>query len=252
MHNKSNEANYFFNRIRDASRLVCLFYSQTKWLFVFTFSTRSIGHLLQLLTFFLPLKILLIASHKTPPSWLSEYVSFYDESVIFTLTGIFAILYVVYLTISAVHHKLFNADLLAQLNHHASDAGKKQTNKYKRAHSKAIENCSDTLIVLLGFLSIFLISAPLALFILVLVCLFFVVTVIMTRPSQMESIDKRAMHRIIDYLSSIFFVFLFVGLLSWMLVVKTDVYATIFALIVGRALIQSSSRLSKSTLRVTL
>lgn len=249
---KSNFPNSFCNRINNASRLAYLFYSQTRWLFLCTFFTRSIGRLLQLLTFFLPLKILLIASHKTPPSWLSEYVSIYGDSVIFTLTSIFAILYAFYLTINAVHYKLFNADLLAQLNHHDPNRGKKQTNKYKRAHTKAIENCSDSFIILLGLLSIFLISAPLALFILALVCLFFTVTNALIKPSQIDSIEKRANNRIIDYFSSIFFVFLFAGLLSGMLVFNGNVYVTVYALVVGRALIHSSGRLTRNTLSLTL
>ena len=177
---------------------------------------------------------------------MPEYPILVDDGAVFTLIGIFAIIYLAYLAMSAAHHKFFNADALAQPDHSDLNWSEKEVNKHKQTHKKAIEVCSDAIIIVLGLLSIAIVSLALASFIFALVCLFLALTTILTTPSQIKSADRRTVYQITDYLASIFFVLLFCGLLFGILVFNMGVFITVYALVIGRALIQASHRVAKS------
>jgi uncharacterized membrane protein YiaA len=247
MGNNTNETKtHGSSRIKIAAQSAYSFYNQTRSLFLLTVFTRSILRLLQLLTYFLPLKIIILVSYEEPPNWLAEYVSPLGDSPAFTLVGIFAILYLAYLATSAAHHKLFNADALAQLSYSDLNWSKKQARASTRAHKKAVEICSDITIIVMGLLSIAVASLALASFILILVCLFLFVALMLTTPSQRKSADKRTVDQIIANLASVFLVLLFAGLLSGILIFSANVFVTVYALVVGRALILACDRVARS------
>jgi hypothetical protein len=121
-----------WSHIKTAAQVAQAFYARTRWLFVFTALTRSISRLLRLLTFFLPLKIIILTSYEAPPNWLPESAGIIDHSnAVLAHIGIFVIVFVSYIAISAAHHKLCNADAQAQLNRGDLSLGEELINKNK-------------------------------------------------------------------------------------------------------------------------
>jgi hypothetical protein len=237
-----------WTHIKTAAQVVQAFYARTRWLFVLTVLTRSISRLLQLLTFFLPLKIIILASYEAPPNWLPESVGIIDHSsAIMALIGIFIIVYMFYLAISAAHHKLYNANAQAQLNHgDLSFVGEPTNkNKIKQLHKKSVSISSDATIVVLGAVSIAVASSILALFTLIVVCLFYIVAIKLTFRYKLKQIYGLTSNQIVDYLASIFFVFLFTGLSTGVFLFDLNVFVAVYALVIGRPLIQATHRLTR-------
>jgi hypothetical protein len=151
---------------------------------------------------------------------------------------------VFYLAISAAHHKLYNANAQAQLNYGDLSLGEKQINKnkIKQLHKKNISISSDATIVVLGALSIAIASPILALFTLIVVCLFYIASIKLTISSRLKSTYELTSNQIVDYLASIFSVFLFAGLCTGVFLFDLNVFVAVYALVIGRALMQAAQR----------
>jgi hypothetical protein len=237
-----------WTHIKTAAQVVQAFYARTRWLFVFTVLTRSISRLLQLLTFFLPLKIIILASYEPPPNWLPEYVGFGAvEGAIFLLIGGFVILYGVYLSISVAYHKLFNADALAQLEHGdlILTSANISKNKIKQLHKKITSISSDAVILALGLASIAIASHFLAIFILGICILYYITSSTIKKLSDGQGliIGGMSFQQANDYVSSIYFLVFFAGLISGILIAGLNIFVAIFILIIARALIQAMQRI---------
>jgi len=234
-----------WQNIKLTSRLTSTFYKRSRWLFIFVVLTRAISLLMQRLTVFIPLKIIILASYEAPPIWVVETIGLANnKEVISTFIIAFLFVYSLYLYLSALHQRLLSADSLSQFNREdlIFDGNKISTAKMKKLYTRTVSITSDELIIFLGLISIGLVSLPLMILTFLVLILFYFFTVKLSNFLNVDARPNITKKQLVEYLASTAFVLLFLGLCVGVLELHLNVFIAVYVLVMGRTILDASRR----------
>lgn len=216
----------------------------------------AVSRLLQVVSFFLPLKILIMISSDQPPSYL-EYLPFtisYDTLLIGFMLMVPAT-YGGYIITGILHRFLLDKDLAKW---EAEDfipkfVDIKSKNKIIKLHAHVAKALSEVILVMLSLILICYIDFPMFTFLIFLIAInlnIFVLKVFY--KSDHDRIGAFKLHRrqYIEYISSINFIFIFIVLALQVKYFDIGVFESLFVLLLSRMMFQAMQRFSFENLHI--
>lgn len=216
----------------------------------------AISRLLQVVSFFLPLKILIMLSSNRPPSYL-EYLPFtisYDTVLILFICMVPAT-YGGYIIAGILHRFFLDKDLArwkaGDFTPRFIDA--KEKNKIIRLHAHVAKALSEVILVVLSLVLISYVDFPMFVIIIVMIVMnlnIFVLRVFYKNDQDRIGTFKLHRRQYIEYTSSINFVFVFIVLAVQVKYFDIGVFEALFVLLLSRMMFQAVQRFSVENLYV--
>ena len=214
----------------------------------------AISRLLQVVSFFLPLKILIMISSDQPPSYL-EYLPFtisYDTLLIGFILMVPAT-YGGYIIAGILHRFLLDKDLAKW---EAEDfipkfVAIKSKNKIIKLHAHVAKALSEIILVAISLVLICYIDLPMFTFILLLIATnlnIFVLKVFYKSDQDRVGLFQLHRRQYIEYTSSVNFVFIFIVLALQAKYFDIGVFEALFVLLLSRMIFQAMQRFSVENL----
>lgn len=217
----------------------------------------AMSRLLQVVSFFLPLKILIMLSSNRPPSYL-EYLPFtlsYDTALILLITMVPAT-YGGYIIAGILHRYFLDKDLArwkaGDFTPTFIDA--KAKNKIIKLHAHVAKALSEVILVALSLVLVGIMDFPMLVIIVFMVVMNLNVFVLKAfYRTDHERIGIFHLHRrqYIEYTSSVNFVLIFIVLAIQVKIFDIGVFGALFVLLLSRMMFQAVQRFSFENIYIT-
>lgn len=218
----------------------------------------AISRLLQVVSFFLPLKILIMLSSSQPPSYL-EYLPFtisYDTLLVGFMLMVPAT-YGGYIIAGILHRFFLDRDLAKWKTGDVTPKfiAAKSNDKVIKLHAHVAKALSEILLVALSLALICYVDFPMFAFILLLIVTnlnVFVSKVFYKSDHDRIGIFQLHRRQYIEYTSSVNFIFIFIVLALQVKYFDIGVFEALFVLLLSRLIFQAVQRFSVENLYIAL
>lgn len=215
------------------------------------------SRLFQIVSFFLPLKILIMLSSDTPPAYL-DYLPFtisYDTALIILILMVPAA-YCGYIVSGVLHRYLLDKDLakLKRENFTPKFIEIKSQKKILKLHSHVAKSFSEIILITLSLVLILYIDLPMFFFVLTLILVnlnIFVLKVFYKNDDDRIGLFFLHRRQYIEYISSMNFIFIFVTLALQVKYFEIGVFEALFIILLSRMMFQAMQRFSFENLHIT-
>lgn len=236
--------------------LVIREFSEKSRMYQLSCALLATSRLLQIISFFLPLKILIMLSSDTPPSYL-DYLPFtipYDTALVILILMV-PIVYCGYITAGILHRRLLDKDLLKWKNEELTPThiDVKSKNKVLKLHGHVAKALSEVILIILSLALILYIDPPIFMFILFLISAnlnLFVLKVFYKNDNDRIGLFRLHRRQYIEYTSSINFIFVFITLAIQAKYFGIGVFEALFITLLSRMMFQAVQRFSFENLHI--
>lgn len=214
------------------------------------------SRLFQIMSFFLPLKILIMLSSDTPPAYLG-YLPFtipYDTALIILILMVPAA-YCGYITTGILHRYLLDKDLTRwkkeNLTPRLIDTQSK--NKIFKLHGHVAKTLSEIILIILSLVLTLYIDPPMFVFVLFLILLnlnIFVLRVFYKNDDDRIGLFRLHRRQYIEYASSVNFIFVFITLALQARYFEIGVFEALFIILLSRMMFQAIQRFSFENIHI--
>lgn len=234
---------------KNIASVMCL-YSKRNGLFQAGCLLLALSRFFQVVSFFLPLKILILLASDGQSSYIN-FLPFRISYSVFigSLVITVPILYMLYISTGVAHRYILDKDilLLKRSERIESEVDHKLSNRLVKSHGHVAKLTSEIILVIIAFVSISIVNISMAVFMAILA--YFVIfshsrNVFYIMDSDRVGPLKLHRRQCIEYISAISFIGVFFFLATHVYFFDAGVFKSLFSLILSRMLIQALQRFS--------
>jgi len=237
------------------SKLVVVCLSRNKMLFLYSGCCLALSRILQMLSFFLPLKVLMLLSAESVPSYMKDLNGFFShQEVLILFTALVPVAYLSYILFGILYRKSFDADQKGGWGAVSQFLDMRfSENQLKTLHGNLLRMTSDFLVIVVSIISLLFISLSVAAY--VSISSFFLFLAFDKYSFSIKEVDRISCFRLhrrqyIEYLVSINFVLIFGVLAMISMHSSYNIYSILLALLVSRLSMQALQRFAFECLQV--
>ncbi len=219
--------------------------TESRTFFLGSFSLAA-SRLFQLITFFLPLKILITVSSGHEPSYMSwlPWTIGFDIFVVLLICMV-PVFYIMYMLFGVLSRRCFDFSLEVFLHHRSHVKKVKELQKLKKLHNHISKAGSEFILCIIALSLIAFVNTCLVFIaiLLVFVASYFIFkTAMLMEESDRFGFLKLHRRQCIEYFLSINFILIFIIILALVKYFNINVVEAIFALLLSRMLFQALQR----------
>ncbi|QFT85204.1 hypothetical protein FIU88_09470 [Halomonas sp. THAF12] len=235
--------------------LVFFFVRECKYKLFFPAIALCLSRFFQVMSLFLPLKILIVVSSESVPAYFGKY--FEKDYIVFVFMSLVPLLYVAYIASGVLGRRLMDSSLSNSVKNilegEVGNEKKIGNDKFKGLYESSCKVLSDILLILSSSILLacvnFLVSS-LFLFVVSLALRFFAKTTYTVTSDRRLTFLNLHRRQCVEYICSVCFLLLFFFLVVGVYFLGMGVYEALFCLLISRQAFQALQRFSYESIKI--